>query len=327
MSTSPDTPGRLSELLSASARRYLFPLFLIVLLFAVGHSITGGFATLGNINNLLTVSCILAVATFAQTFVILAGDSGIDLSVGSIMSMSALMVPTICAGEASRLPQAVIASILVAAVFGFFNAAGVMLIGIPSLVMTFIMSAVVDGFTLSYTMGQPTGKIPDILLALGQPAFGGVRWILVVTLIIAIVTELYLRTTRSGQSIFLVGNNRRAAALCGINVRNTVFLAYMLCAVLAALGGILLVGYSGSSILKMANSNTMLSVPAAVIGGVNLSGGEGNMLSGFLGAIIFTLLTNLLVAAGLPNGVRILIQGSALLVILFVYTRDRKLRQ
>lgn len=311
----------------SSQRKYLLPVSLIVVMFAVGHAITGGFATAANINNILTISCVVAVATFAQSFVIMAGDSGIDLSVGSVMSMSALLVPTICAGDVSRLPAAIVVTLFFACVIGGINAAGVLKFGIPSLVMTFIMSSVVDGFTLSYTKGQPTGTLPDVLLALGRPAFGGIRWILIVTVLVAIGAELILRRTRTGRNIFLVGSNRSAAALCGIDVTRTVVFAYAMAAALAAVGGVLLVGYSGSSILKMANGYTMLSVPAAVIGGVNLNGGEGNMFSGFLGAIIFTLLSNLLIAAGLPNGVRILVQGAALLFILAMYTRDPKLRQ
>ncbi len=308
-------------------QKYLLPITLIVIMFAIGHAITGGFASPGNINNILTISCVVAVATFAQSFVIMVGDSGIDLSVGSVMSMSTLLVPTICAGDVSRLPMAIIITLFFACIVGGVNAAGVMKIGIPSLVMTFIMASVVDGFTLSFTKGQPTGALPDVLLALGRPAFAGIRWILLVTIVVAIGAEAILRCTRIGKNIFMVGSNRSAAALCGIDVVHTVFFAYIMAGVLATIGGILLVGYSGSSILKMANGYTMLSVPAAVIGGVNMSGGEGNMFSGFLGAIIFTLLSNLLIAAGLPNGVRILIQGSALLVILILYTRDAKLRQ
>ncbi len=307
--------------------KFLFPLSLIIVMFAIGQALTGGFAKLDNINNILTISCVVAVATFAQSFVIMAGDSGIDLSVGAVMSMSALLVPTIAAGEASRLPLAIVFVLVLAVIIGAVNAAGVLSIGIPSLVMTFIMASAVDGFSLSFTRGQPTGRLPEILLALGHPAFGGVRWILVITVFIAVAAELFLRRTKTGRQIFLVGSNRNAARLCGINVKRIVFTAYIMSALLATLGGVLLVGYSGSSILKMANGYTMLSVPAAVIGGVNMAGGEGNMFSGFLGAIIFTLLANLLLAVGIPNGVRILIQGAALLFILIMYTRDAKLRQ
>lgn len=91
--------------------RYFIPLGLIVAMFAVGQLVTGGFASPANINNILTISCVVAVATFAQSFVIMAGDSGIDLSVGSVMSMSALVVPTICGGDASRLPLAIAAAL------------------------------------------------------------------------------------------------------------------------------------------------------------------------------------------------------------------------
>lgn len=327
MSTGSKAASSLSTNLSPAVKRYAFPLLVIAAMFVIGQLVTGGFATASNINNIITISCLLAVATFGQSFVLIAGGGGIDLSVGSTMSMSALMAATVCNGDPSRIPLAILVVVLIACVIGCINAAGVMCIGIPSLIMTFIMSSVVDGFTLAYTLGQPTGVIPEILLSLGQPAFWGIRWILIITVVIAIIAECFLRFANTGKALFLVGSNRGAAALCGISVTRTVFFAYMLCGVCGALGGVLQLGYNGSSILKMANAYTMLSVPAAVIGGVNLAGGEGNMFSCFLGAIIFTLLSNLLIAAGLPNGVRILVQGAALLLILYIYTRDAKLRQ
>jgi ribose transport system permease protein len=193
--------------------------------------------------------------------------------------------------------------------------------------MTLITSSVVDGFTLAYTQGMPAGSIPEILLKLGSPAFWQIRWLLLVVLLILALMELLLQKTIFGKSLFLTGSNRAAAKLSGLNTNRTVLLAYVLGSALAAAGGTLLVGYSGSAILKMANGYTMLSVSAAVIGGTKLSGGEGTMIGGFLGAIIFTLLANLLIASGLPSGVRILIQGLALLIVLGIYTKGAQLRQ
>jgi ribose transport system permease protein len=127
--------------------------------------------------------------------------------------------------------------------------------------------------------------------------------------------------------MLIVGSNRVAARFSGISNNKTIFFAYILGSVLAGMAGLLLVGYGGSAILKMANDYSMLSIAAAVIGGVKLSGGEGTMVGGFLGAIIFTILRLLLIALGLPNGARIFVQGFILLIILGLYSRGAKLRQ
>lgn len=306
---------------------YLVPLLLIISMFLIGQILIPGFASTRNISSILTIASIVAVLVFAQTFVILSGGDGIDLSVGAVMSMAALLTPIICANQVERLPLAILVTVILGAIVGAINATGVLRFGIPPLVMTLIMASVVDGFTLAYTQSLPPGRIPEILLKLGSPAFWQVRWLLLVVIVILVLVQLLIRKTVFGKSLFLTGSNRSAARLSGININKTVFFAYILGSALAAAGGTLLVGYSGSAQLKMANGYTLLSVAAAVIGGTKLSGGEGTMVGGFLGAIIFTLLTNVLIAVGLPGGVRILIQGLALLVILGIYTKGPKLRQ
>jgi ribose transport system permease protein len=316
-----------SAVSSLARSPYIVPLLLIVAMFGIGQILVGGFASVRNISNILTISSIVAVLAFAQTFVILSGGDGIDLSVGSVMSMAALLTPIICHDNLAMLPAAILITILLGALVGLINATGVLRLGIPPLIMTLIMSSVVDGFTLAYTQSLPPGRIADILLQLGRPAFWQIRWLLIVVVVILVLAELLIQRTVFGRSLFLTGSNRAAARLSGININKTVFLAYILGSALAAAGGTLLVGYAGSAQLKMANGYTLFSVAAAVIGGTKLSGGEGSMLGGFLGAIIFTLLTNVLIAVGLPAGVRILIQGLTLLVILGIYTRGPKLRQ
>ncbi|GHS99089.1 ribose ABC transporter permease [Synergistales bacterium] len=312
--------------LNPSKNIYTAPIIIILVMFGLGQMLMAGFMSVNNIGNVLTVSCLVTIAAIAQTLVLLIGGDGIDLSVGAVMSMSALIGPVFCGGDASKLPLAIAAVVCIACVIGAINATGVQFFKIPPLIMTLIMSGVVDGFALAFTRGQPSGSIPKIMLNLGRTVWGPVRWLLLVTVVIIVFVELFLRKSRLGRSIYLVGSNRMAAKLSGISINKTLFFAYMAGSSMAALGGFLLVGYSGSAMLKMASSYTMLSVAASVIGGTQLTGGKGTMTGGFLGAIIFTILTNILTALNLPGGVRTLIQGTVLLIILAVYTRGEKLR-
>jgi len=306
---------------------YVIPLIIIVAMFGAGQVLTGGFATVKNIGSILTFSCVIAILTFSQIMVIASGGDGIDLSLGAVMSISAVLTPSFISNNVNRMPIAIVFVLAIGAAVGFFNASGILLLGISPLIMTMIMAAVVDGAAMASTQGMPPGSIPDLLLKLGSSAIGPISWLLIVTIIVLILMILAMRKTAYGKKLFLTGSNRAAADICGLNTRVTVYLAYMFAGMLSALGGVFLVGYTGSAILKMANGYNLFSVAAAVLGGAKLTGGEGSMLGGFLGAIIFTLLNNVLLAVGLPYGVRITIQGLTLLIILSLYSREGKMRQ
>ena len=124
----------------------------------------------------------------------------------------------------------------------------------------------------------------------------------------------------------MVGSNRNAARLAGLKVNIVVIVAYILSAIMAGLAGLMLVGYVGSAQLSMAEEYTLLSVAAVVIGGTKLSGGKGGLVGGALGAMVLFLLTSILTALGLPDGVRELIQGAMLLAVILINSREAKLR-
>lgn len=305
---------------------YFVPIIIILALFTLGQILINGFVSSLNIGNILTMSSIIAVITVSQILVILVGGDGIDLSVGAVASMGAVNGLNLINGDARRIPYAILMLIIIGAIIGIINALGVQVIKIPPLIMTMTMATVVNGFTLAFSQGMP-GSTPEILLKLGQILIGPIHWIFVIAVIIVVIGELYLKRSKLGRSLFLVGSNRNGAKLCGININVAIFFAYTVSAIISALAGLMLAGYSGSAMLKMADGYTMLSVAAAVIGGTKLAGGDGSLSGGFLGAIIFTLITTLLTTMGFPQGVRILVQGLTLLIVLVIYSRDVKLRQ
>lgn len=306
---------------------YLPSILASILLLILGQLLSPGFASLTNIGNILAVASILALATIGQTMVIVSGGGGIDLSVGAVMSMGALLGASFIAGDSSHLPFAILMLLIIGAIIGLINGAGIQWFRVPPLVMTLIMTSVVNGFTVAYTKGQPSGTIPDVLLAIGKPIVGPIRWLLVLAIIALIVFSLIMNKTTFGQRLFLVGSNQNAAALSGIRVGRTIVFSYMIAGMISTLAGLILLGYAGNAQLQMANDYTLLSIAAVVIGGTKLSGGKGSLVGAALGAIVLTMLTNVLTAIGLPAGVRQLIQGLTLLIILIGYSREPKLRQ
>ncbi len=306
---------------------YVAPVTGIILLFILGQILAPGFAHTANIANLLALSSVLIMACFGQNLVILSGNAGIDLTVGSLMSMGALLGATF-SGAGSGILYAIIGIALIGALAGSISGVSVQWLNIPPLVMTLVIATVIDGLVLAITKGQPSGSIPPILLDIGSGYLvGPIRWILIIAVILVICVELLLRKTSYGKSLYLTGTNRRAAQLAGIKVNATVFTTYFVAGIGGALAGLFLLASIGSSQMQMGNDYTLLSVAAVVIGGTALSGGKGTFLGSALGAIMITVLTSVLVAVQMPTGARELIKGFILLVILMIYSRTPKLRQ
>ncbi|MGO5292476.1 ABC transporter permease [Porcincola sp. LCP21S3_C12] len=308
---------------------YIPALVAIVALLILGRSVSKGFLTSNNISSILMTTSILTMAAIGQAAVVISGNSGLDMSVGAVMSMTALFGPMVkLGGSGLSLIAMIVVSLAMGAVVGLLNGIGVQVLKVVPLVMTLIMSTVVNGFTIMVTKGQPSVSVSPVLQGISKTLFGPFRILPVVVIILLLVLEFwFLRRSRYGRSLFLAGCNTRGANLCGINSRLVIILAYVFGGAIAGLAGLMLVGYAGTAQMNMASNYTMLSVAAVVIGGTKLSGGKGSFIGGALGAAVLTLITTILQALNMAAGLRSLIQGIILIVILMMNSRAPKLRQ
>ena len=308
---------------------YLPAVLGILALMILGQTVTSGFLSMNNISSILMTTAILTMASIGQAAVVISGDSGLDMSVGAVMSLTALFGPMIVLGSGmASLFVMIPAVLLIGGGVGLLNGLGVQVIKIVPLVMTLIMSNVVNGFAILITGGQPSVSVSKELQSISGVFVGPVRYLTAIVLILLIVLEIFfLRKSRYGRSLFLVGDNYNAARLCGINSKKIVILAYGFSGAMAGLAGLFLVGYAGTAQMNMASSYTMLSVAAVVIGGTKLTGGKGTFIGGALGAMVLILITNILQALNMAAGLRSLIQGLILIGILMTNSRAPKLRQ
>lgn len=299
----------------------------IVGLFILGEILSNGFISLNNISNLLTNASLLAIAAVGQTMVVISGGGGIDMSLGSVMSFGALLGPALIDGKSEMLVPALLLLIIVGGFVGIINGLGIRIAKIPPLVMTLIMSSVVDGYTVAFTKGVPNFSIIPEIDAIGLSWFWVVRPLLIIAIIFIIIMELVLKKTRFGKQLYMVGSNPNAARLAGVKSTVIVVAAYAIAGAIYMVAGLLLLGYTGSAQMQMAEEYTLMSVAAVVIGGVSLDGGKGSLLGGALGAIVLVLLSSILYAVKIPEGARDFIQGCVLLVILLINSRQAQLRQ
>ena len=308
---------------------YLPAIIGIIALLILGQTVTSGFLSINNISSILMTTAILTMASIGQAAVVISGDSGLDMSVGAVMSMTALFGPMILVGSGSVSVLIMIPAVLfMGGCVGLLNGIGVQVIKIVPLVMTLIMSNVVNGFSIIITIGQPSVSVSKELQAISNVFVGPIRYLTAIVIVLLFILEIgFLRKSRYGRSLFLVGDNYNAAKLCGINSQKIVIGAYVFSGAMAGLAGLMLVGYAGTAQMNMASSYTMLSVAAVVIGGTKLTGGKGTFVGGALGALVLILITNILQALNMAAGLRSLIQGIILIAILMTNSRAPRLRQ
>lgn len=296
-------------------------------LVVIGEAISPGFGSYDQIINLLRVASFLGIIAIGQTIVILSGGDGIDLSVGKVATFAAIVGSRIMDGQNSKLLPGVLVPLLLCAAIGLVNGLGIIYMRIPPFVMTLGMMGVVQGFIMAYTGGVAAGRAaPGLTSLVNGRVFLSIPGVLLVWLLLAGLLTWLLRGTRPGWNLYAVGSNRTAAALSGIRVNRTVVTAYVASSVFAGLGGLLLLGYTESVMLSLADQYTLPSVAAVVIGGTLVSGGVGGYLGSAVGAIVLTVLESLLTTVSMPNASRIIINGAVLVLLLAIYGRQRRLR-
>jgi ribose/xylose/arabinose/galactoside ABC-type transport system permease subunit len=187
------------------------------------------------------------------------------------------------------------------------------------------MGTVVNGFNYFYTKGIVSGDIPEILLSMGKQIAGPLKTIFFAVLILFFLVYLLQRKRTIGKLVYLIGSNANAAVLCGAKAKMVCAYSFMMSSVLAVFGGVVLLGMSGAAVLKMGEDFVMMSVAAAVIGGIKA--GEGKIFGCYLGAVIIQLTSSLLIAANLPDSIRIFLQGIVLLAILSTFASKPRLQQ
>lgn len=300
---------------------------LIVLILVVSGIRHPGFVSPGNLRNQLVLASFLGIAAAGQTLLILTG--GIDLSLAWNLNFSAILMTQIARSSDSpgRLTWAIGIALLSSLVVGLVNGIGVAFLRIPSLVMTLGMNAVLLGLTLVYTNGTPQGTAPRVIIDLATARIGGIPWAILLWITVSALLIFTLRRTVYGRRLYAIGNNPRASYLSGVPVRAVLVASYSIAGLLAGITGLLLTGYSNQSFLRMGDGFVLPAIAAVVIGGTSILGGSGGYVGTIFGAIIVTLLQNVLSIEGRSQADQQILFGGIVLLMLLLYGRESKVRE
>ncbi len=326
-----------SEVTNGSGRflryqRYFNPpliaLVLAIILFFAGGLINPDFVNLRQATNIVRLAAFLGIIAAGQTVVIISGGEGIDLSIGAIVTLAAMLTFRFTEGRNELILWGLLLSCGSGMAVGFLNGLGVALLRIPPLVMTLGMTGVVQGTILVVTQGEMIGTTPPLMARLiASPLILGIPGVIFIWLALGVVMWALLNRTTYGKHLFAIGTNRTTARLSGVRVQRVVVLTYMLSGLLAGFGGFVLLGFSQTVFLQLGNNYLFPSIAAVVVGGTLLSGGAGSYWGTMSGALVLTLIDSLLRAMRLEEAYQLIILGVILLVLITAYGRQRSLRQ
>ncbi len=319
--SSPSGPSRTSAVLSFIRRNTIVALLLLLALFVLGIELARpGTVTPTWLSNTLLFAAPLGILAAAQTLVMLTG--GIDLSVASVATGAAYLLTTNVAATGS-IPAMLIGLAFGVAV-GLLNGIGVALLQVQPLIMTLGTGLMSGGILVVYSQKMLASgpQVPAFIQALGSgKLWGMVPFALFLWVPLSALIIFGLNRTGFGRMLYAIGDNRGACRLAGIRVWRVLLVDYILCSLLAAIAGLVLVGSTNAADLGLADVYLLPSVAAVIIGGTSIFGGRGGYAGSIVGAIMLTVLTSLLTLLDVSEPARQILYGAIILGLAAAYAR------
>ena len=268
-----------------------YPFFVVLVVMGIAFgALSPTFLEPGNLTNILKQASLLGFVALGTCFVLIGG--GLDLSVGSVVALSSVLV----AGLSATLPPIVgiQVALLAGIAIGIMNGYFVTAFNFQPIIVTLSTMAIVRGIAMAYSNSRPIfGTLPEELFLLADGTILGLPVPALLFFLACILSILFLRYTDLGRQIYQVGGNEEAARLAGINVAGVKILTYAISGFLSAFAGLMLVArmQSGEAV-RTGVGWELDAIAAAAIGGVSLFGGIGTVTGTLCGALIIGMMAN-----------------------------------
>jgi ribose transport system permease protein len=324
------TAQRTSLIRSDTIQRFLAFGGLIILFIAFSLA-SPFFLTLDNIGGILLATAVNGVLALGVTFVIING--GIDLSVGTVMTFSAVMTAQVMIVWQQPVLVGIAAGLLTGAMCGTINGLMVTKMKVPPFVATLGMLYITKGLSLVVSQLKPIyfNDVPifnqvAMSSVLGSiiPALEPVKNVVLVFFGAAIIAAFILGKTILGRYTFAMGSNIEATRLSGVNVDRWQTAVYALCGLFAGLAGVIIGARLNSAQPALGAGYELDAIAAAVIGGTSLSGGEGTILGTIIGAFVISTLANGLRILAVPQEWQIVVTGTILVLAVYLDRRRKR---
>lgn len=302
----------------------------LIVLFIAFSIASKNFFQFDNIKGIFLATAVNGVLALGVTYVIITG--GIDLSVGTVMTFSAVMTAVFITMWHWPIWLGVLGGLAAGALCGAVNGTVVSKLKVPPFVATLGMFYVTKGLSLVISSLRPIyfSDYPGFTkISMGSilgtifPGFDIPNAVLVL-FAVAIVASLVLTKTVFGRYTFALGSNEEAARLSGVSVDRWKILVYMACGIFAGLGGVIMAARLNSAQPALGSGYELDAIAAAVIGGTSLSGGEGTILGTIIGAFVISTLANGLRILSVPQEWQIVVTGAILIAAVYADRRRQR---
>lgn len=298
-------------------------IFLVVVVMMLILTIASpNFATAGNLAIVARIIALNSIIAMGMTMVILSG--GIDLSVGSVVALTSVVVGFVMVRLGMPIWICILAGLVVGAVVGSFNGFLITRTGVPPFIITLGMMGLARGLALVITKGSTISGLPESYLNLGQGYLGPVPYPVIIMLVLAVLIHIMLSRTTFGRRIYFIGSNEDAAILSGINVKRVKILVYMMCSILASTEAVIETARMSTAQPASGIGYELTAIGAVIIGGASMSGGEGTILGTLLGATLLGLITNGLILLGISAYWQQVFSGAIIILAVALDTWRRR---
>lgn len=295
--------------------------YLILVLLVVASSLASDtFLTPRNITNVLRQAVAIGLVSIGQTFVIL--TAGIDLSVGSVISLTSCLTAGTMLGRDPLVIPAMALVIALALFVGFLNGFIIIKTGISPLIVTLGTMSVVQGTVLVYT-DAAYGEVAPSFYFLAWGEMGVVPFPVILLAAVGASGIFVLRKTPFGRYLYAIGGNEETARLSGIKTDRIKIYTYMICSFTAALTGLFLASRMGMGDPLIGQPYMLDSLVPVLVGGTLLSGGKGGLVGTFAGIFIVTVLSNSLNLYEVSGYWQWIVEGLIILIAVAFYGKGR----
>jgi rhamnose transport system permease protein len=293
----------------------LFIIMVVAVLFLATQS--DKFLTVDNLLNQGRLLTEVGLVALPMTFIIITG--GIDLSVGSIFGLCAIVLGYVWQNFGLPLELAIVVALWVGVIAGFVNGVVIVRVGVPPLIMTLATLALYRGLAQGISEARSVTGYPEWFFQLGQGSVLGVPTQLWILLIAIVISGVILALTTFGRTLYAIGNNETAARFSGLPVDRVKIMIYTFSGFMAALGAWVFVSRVTTTRSDMGTGLELDAIAAVVLGGTSIFGGTGSILGTVIGIVLIQLLQNGLALTGqITTDARIVVVGAVLIFSILI---------
>jgi ribose transport system permease protein len=307
-------------------RKYA-PLVILISLVILFSFLSPSFLTTFNILILVRQVSFAAISAVGVMFVMIGG--GIDLSIGTQIVLSNVVLSILLAYE--NVPEAIAIPIclLLGTLMGLINGLLVIKLKIHPLVITLGTSQIFKGIGYIIANSRNIIGLPDSFRVYGQGYIGPIPIPIIIMLVVALIGSFILTRTYFGRNVFALGGNEEAARLAGVNIDRMKVILFMICGFISGITSVLLLSRVFAGQTTTGQGLEFDCLTAALLGGVSFKGGEGTIFGLIIGILIIGVLNNAMQLASFPDFYQNVVKGAVLLIAVGfdVYQKNRKVRE